>query len=158
MSFAINLKFKVKYYFVCLFRPQPMRSMQILRDRLLVLSFYRTASALNVFDLAHLVKKDANLKPDDQESLLKLPQGVIAFQSNHDRCHSQKLVLYKETGLLCQRLDFSYENLVFALRFSGNEKDEKKVGKRVETQEDKAFLCGFKNRFKLPSYRILPKV
>jgi len=33
-----------------------MRSMQLLADRLLVLSFYRTASALNVFDLTRMAK------------------------------------------------------------------------------------------------------
>ncbi len=81
-----------------------MRSMQILRDRLLILSFYRTASALNVFDLAAILRspgKDNQKaekeekeegKGEEDERVLKLPAGVIAFQSIYDDLNSQKLV------------------------------------------------------------------
>ena len=56
--------------------------------------------------------------------------GVIAFQSSHDDCHSLKLVLYKELGVLCQRLDQSRENLVFSLTFNdgNNENRERNNG------------------------------
>ncbi len=93
-----------------------MRSMQILRDRLLILSFYRTASALNVFDLTSILsgekvggrgEEGAGFDPEREERVLKLPVGVIAFQSSHDDCNSQKLVRKIRKGTRTKRL-FSF--------------------------------------------------
>ena len=62
-----------------------------------------------------------------------LPAGVIAFQSEYDDCHSQKLVLYRESGVLCQRLDYSSENVVFQLRF----RDAKQIRDDEKEEEEK---------------------
>ena len=122
MKFTIGKEHKYRAENV--FRPQPMRSLQILRDRLLILSFYRTAAALNIFDLD---QADVGA----HERMVRLPTGVIAFQSSHDDCHSLKLVLYKELGVMCQRLDQSRENLVFSLHHEGDGGKEKNGGKGI---------------------------
>ena len=131
--------------FVLLDRPQPMRSMQILRDKLLVLSFYRTASALNLFNLDDLAACEGG-DMSKAETVIRLPQGVIAYQSNADWDNSQKLILYRETGLLCQRLNLSAEPLV--LRLTSADQDMKKSTsspalikkKKLQQLKNKAYL------------------
>ncbi len=134
-----------------------MRSMQLLHDRLLILSFYRTASALNVFDVKQLLElrqvseEEAAVAADRQERLLKLPTGVIAFQSNYDHRHSQKLLLYGNVGILCQRLDHSSENLVFLLKSRGTEQRSTQDGasKKVATPLSSTTSFFWKSRLKL---------
>ena len=54
---------------------------------------------------------------EELEIVKKLPQGVIAYQSSHNTANGQNLILYKESGVLCQRLDYSCDNVVFFLKF-----------------------------------------
>ena len=100
--------------------------MQIMRDTVLILSFYRTAGALNTFNLKDLF----SVREEEMTNLERikiLPKGVIAFHSSLGVFNSQKLVLYREMAVLCQRLDYSCENIVLALNFKNGTEEKKRL-------------------------------
>ncbi len=98
--------------------PHPLRSMQILADGLLLVSFYRTASQLSVFDLRDALEtgRHALTKGAGVERVMKLPAGVMPFQTHFDLgVNSQKLILFQDVGVVCQR-QMTQTNMVYTLR------------------------------------------
>jgi len=57
---------------------------------------------------------------------------VIAYQSPWDDRNTQKLVMYRQTGVLCQRLDRTSENVIFSL-VKGKEEEEEDSKARFES-------------------------
>lgn len=80
----------------------PLRSMQIVGDRALVISFYDKPFEIRVFDVAKAVNQRA--LSEECEKKIKLPVGVVPFQNrSNDGTNSLALVLFKERGILCYR-------------------------------------------------------